>query len=246
MFEFKTRYLWLLFAVVFAVTFFTRANIRTVKEFNPATLQSPKQTPVQDRSVIRFKKNGYQYEATPHFDYEINGLIVHALNYWFVIDRGERISPTDVCMIWGDNLKNKVHQSGVRFSQDGRWCYFQNFDPATFRLDQVSNNHLLVQDDKLEARIKKILPGDQVKIKGKLVAVKARLVGKGDLYDSREMTWSGSTKREDTGKGACEVILVEDMQILRHANGLSRLLFQFSLISLILLFLYELFRILRP
>ena len=81
----------------------------------------------------------------------------------------------------------------------------------------------------IEKQLKRILTGDQITLRGKLVNVTARLVGEGGRYDSASITWNTSTTRTDTGAGACEVIYVEDVQILRPAHPLARRLFHASL-----------------
>jgi len=77
--------------------------------------------------------------------------------------------------------------------------------------------------------------GDQVRIKGKLINVYAKLVGNRSEFDSEWLKWNTSITRTDTGAGACEVIYVEDVQILRKANSISYYLYNLSSWSLLLL-----------
>jgi hypothetical protein len=99
----------------------------------------------------------------------------------------------------------------------------------------MSNNHLLVERRDLLRTIRSMCAGDQVKISGKLVNVKARLVGKRGAYDSSECSWNTSACRTDSGAGACEVIYVEDVVILRRANALSYYAFLGSMWGMLLL-----------
>ena len=81
--RFKTGYLWLVLICLLVLTFFTRENIRGVTQIDPAAYGPPRQTAIQNPALIKFTQNNYEYELTPLFNYQISGLIVHKLNYWF-------------------------------------------------------------------------------------------------------------------------------------------------------------------
>ena len=82
-----------------------RTSVRSVSEIEPALLAEPVQSPVTNAAPITITRNDYRYEVTPVAEYQLTGLIVHALNYsWFSIDRSEKAFPVDACVIWGDNL----------------------------------------------------------------------------------------------------------------------------------------------
>ncbi len=236
------------FLLTGTVTCFTRHSLRTVDAIRPETLTEPLQTAATTASPIEFTRNGYHYEVTPRFDYRISGLVVRKMNYgWFVIDRSQKAFSVDLCLLWGDNLRRKVHQDPtIRFSQDCRWCWAQWDSNLAFDLQQMSNNHLLPADDRVEAKIKSLQTGDQISLRGKLVNVKARLLGQGGQYDSEAMTWNTSTTRNDTGAGACEVIYVEDVEVLQPANLASRYLYRASLWGLAAIALYSLVNFFRP
>lgn len=218
-----------------------RTSLRSVSEIEPALLAEPVQSPATNAAPVTFTRNDYRYEVTPVAQYQLTGLIVHTLNYsWFSIDRSEKAFPVDVCMIWGDNLRNNVHRNrSVQFSQDCRWCNVQWHGNVPFNLNQISNNHLLTADPKMESRLKSLLAGDQVRLTGKLVNVKAVLIGQAGQYDSTSATWNTSTTRTDSGAGACEVILVEKVEILLSGNPLSRTVFRMSLYGLGLVSLWS-------
>jgi hypothetical protein len=236
------------FLLTGAVTYFTRHSLRTVDAIRPETLVEPLQTALSTAPPIEFTRNGYRYEVTPRFDYRISGLIVRKMDYgWFVIDRAQKAFSVDLCLLWGDNLRRKVHQdSTIRFSQDCRWCWAQWHGDLAFNLQQMSNNHLLPADDRVEAKIKSLQTGDQVSLRGKLINVTACLFDKGGRYDSGAITWNTSTTRDDTGAGACEVIYVEDVEVLQPANLASRYVFRASVWGLVAVALYSLVDFFRP
>jgi hypothetical protein len=225
------RFLFLTLLATAVVTWFTRDRLASVSDIHPDTLREPVQTPVKSSEPVRFTRNGYEYTATPLFDYTLCGLVVHRLDYsWFSIDRGERTFTLDIGVIWGSNLSNRVHQAkSIRFSQDRRFCFVEWHGQVPFVMSELSNNHLLVDRNDIERKVKQIQTADQIRLRGKLVNVTARRITPGGRYDSDEIVWKSSTTRADTGGGACETILVEDVVILKPANEVSRMLFRVSL-----------------
>lgn len=242
--SFFNRYLFLGFLVIFIITFFARNNCRNVNEIHPALLNPPIQKSLWRSEKIEFTKKGYAYQLTPVYNYEINALIVSKMNYrLFSIYKTDALFPVDLCLIWGSNVKRGVYKNrSVRFSQDCRWCWAVWSGNVEFNLQELSNNHLLINSKKLERIVKSLVVGDQVKIKGKLVNVKANLVGKGRQYDAQELTWNSSVLRTDSGAGSCEVIYAEDIEILKKANVLSYYLFHISLFGLIILGIWRVTR----
>jgi len=72
-----------------------------------------------------------------------------------------------------------------------------------FRLDQISNNHLLTADPALRARIGDVTVGDQIHLEGYLAS-----------YSNASGFHRGtSTTRKDTGNGACETVYVTEFDI---------------------------------
>ena len=86
----------------------------------PEVKGQPNQYEIQNTAAIRFSKNGYAYEVSPLYGYEISALIVGKFNYRiFGIERFEKLFPVDLCLLWGSNASSKVYKNkAVRFSQD--------------------------------------------------------------------------------------------------------------------------------
>jgi hypothetical protein len=72
-------------------------------------------------------------------------------------------------------------------------------------MNQLSNNHLISADPRIRERVAQIRIGDQVHIKGSLARYGA--VGGAGLRGT-------SATRDDTGDGACETILVDELEIV--------------------------------
>ena len=227
------------------ISFFGRNNYKSVGNIAPEVLQDPIQTPLAASAPITFKANGYVYELEPLYHYEISAMLVHKLNYrTFTIYNFDKVFPFDLCLIWGENLSKKSYRAGtLSFSQDCRFCWAQWREPIAFNLTQISNNHLLMSNRKFERIVGFLVYGDQIKITGKLVNVKARKIGSGGDWNApSEVSWHTSTCRTDGGAGACEVIYVEDIKILRAANVFWRSIFLLSFAGLLGLIVLNLVR----
>jgi hypothetical protein len=100
-----------------------------------------------------------------------------------------------------------------------------------------------VNSDEIMTQVNNLARGDQIKIKGKLVNAIINPIGKAGVSS---ITWNTSISRTDSGAGACEVIYVEDIQILREANIVSRILFRISSYGLLLLIAWNVFKFFMP
>lgn len=240
--SFIRKYLALILLFCLIVTFFTRNNFKSVKVIAPEVLGQPYKEKVTDSQVIEFEKNSYKYEITPLFDYEINALLVSKMNYRaFSIQKFDKVFPYDLCLIWGSNITSGFYRArSVKFTQDSRWCNAEGCGDIRLNGDDFANNHLVVNNSEVEHKLKSLVVGDQIKIKGKLVNVKAHLLGKAGTYDSLNYTWNSGVEKTGLGAGACKVIYVEGMEILKKANVVSYYLFQISLYGLVILAIWKL------
>ncbi|MDD5492062.1 MAG: hypothetical protein PHV60_05205 [bacterium] len=233
-------YLFIILLLTYGITFFTRNDYRGITEIVPAALQAPLQKPTTDTKPVTFVKDGYNYELTPLFDYTVNALLVHKLNYKrFSIYKYASVFPMDVSLVWGSNLATKVYQSRkLRFWQDGRFTYWQYETGLEVNPSEIANEHLIINDPTIERKMNSLNVGDQVKIKGKLVDVVAKNTGQADIDKPSLYKWQTSTVRTDTGPGACEIIYVEDIEILKKGNPVSSGLFSLSFFGLVLLVIW--------
>jgi len=137
----------------------------------------------------------------------------------------------DYCVVWGQSADPKILRE-FDFSNGQFSCQFSTKSSAAwqaFNKQQLSNNHLLAIDETVRDRIDEISIGDQIHIKGWLSHYK----------NPAGYERGTSTTRTDTGNGACETILVNEIYIIAHMQGIWRLLMWLSLGLLIMtLFIY--------
>jgi hypothetical protein len=236
MFSRINKLLFISLGLIFCLTFFTRNNYKWVDRIAPEILTEPVQEKIARQESIDFEIRGYSYRLTPVYEFEINALVVSKFNYKFGIYRSDSVFPIDLCMIWGDNIARKTYKNmSLRFFHDCRWCEVEWWGNLDFNMQQLANCHLVTNKKNILDKIDRIVIGDQIKVKGKLVNIEGRLVGKPDKYTPPQLSWRTSVTRSDTGAGACEIIYVEDIIFLKKANQLSSYLFFLSFYGLLIL-----------
>ena len=95
----------------------------------------------------------------------------------------------------------------ISISQRGRFYYWSTADfPIPRREIETSsaNMHMIPADDRVEAALKSVRPGQIVTVRGYLVEARA----------PDGWRWRSSMTREDTGAGACELIWVESVSMI--------------------------------
>lgn len=212
-------------------------DYRSVSRIAPEVLQAPVQKEIKDPEVIHFQNEDGIWELTPLDDYEINGLLVSKLSYdqptlfHVLIQRDIRRHawPFDLVLIWGSNVSSGVYKQCEFFSdvsfggRTGNVSWKKN--GLAFNMEEFSNNHLIISRDDLKRKAASLVIGDQIRIKGKLVRFKLKVLDKDKKTVAFEDAGESSRIRTDQG---CEIIYVEDIRILRGANLISRTLFRIS------------------
>lgn len=230
------RALFVLLVVILLWAYFAKDNYRSVDVIHPSTTQAPIQTDRFESNPIKFEKDGYKYDLTPLFDFDINALIVSKLDYrkWS-LSKKDSVFPFDLALIWGNNVKSKVFQSNdLHFSQDMRQVRYYYSGNLDVNKNEVANVHVVIKDEFLEDAIDDFQIGDQVKITGALVNIKAVNTTETDVENPQELTIETSTVRDDEGPGACEVLYVSGVSVLESADLFPNTIFNISFYSLII------------
>jgi hypothetical protein len=124
------------------------------------------------------------------------------------IDGGADLAPVDLGLGWGPMSDTRIVDM-LEFSQMGRFLYWKPKNRTTFPLSardtiaHAAQVHAIPSDAEVEARLRKLRPGQVVTLSGFLVDVR----GPGGF------TWNTSLRRDDTGDGACEIMWIERVTI---------------------------------
>lgn len=191
--------------------------------------EPPKQNPT-DKKPFNIYKNDVLYKVEPQYKYELTGLVVsynqHDGEFGSHKRWQDHINVADLCVVWGNNAQ-KLDLNQFEFWSGEFTCFYQAKDYLQYKLfknNELSNNHLITDNEVINDAIRDVKIGDQIKISGWLSSYSNHLGG------SR----GTSITREDTGNGACETIYVNDFQTLSNMNTGWRTLFNFSLFGTIL------------
>ncbi len=163
--------------------------------------------------LLHIKQGGYDVAVTLVNSYDIEGLVVHTRDY-MSSDIGDQLSPCDIGLAWGNvaanNERYDLHwDHGNRFLELSCDAGVESALGGRAYVDShISNNHVIPADMNICWQLRSIHPGSHVRLKGYLVYVEG-ISTKGDVF-----YWYSSLKRDDTGKGACEVMYVTSVEWL--------------------------------
>ena len=145
--------------------------------------------------------NGYRIEARADFD--IRARVLATERYWF--DYGAALSPIDLVLGWGA-MSDSTVLSEINIAQGGRFYRWSTHSHAVLRRvieTQSANMHMIPASADIARQLKSVRVGNMVHIKGSLV----------DVTSNNGFRWRTSLTREDTGGGACEIVLIESIYV---------------------------------
>ena len=150
-----------------------------------------------------FRMNGYTLTALA--EVSLGARVILAEHY--SSDREADLAPVDLALAWGP-MNDKRVLDALTISQSGRfyrWRY-EGQPPLPQREIELNsaNMHMIPSSRELERRLKAVKPGDLVRVRGYLVQADAK-----DGWH-----WRSSLTREDTDAGACELIFVQELEVL--------------------------------
>lgn len=167
-------------------------------------IPDPVQTILKEPETVYISVDEVDIPIVLLADYTIEGVIKSKKEY---SDYSSQISQFDVALAWG-SLNEKEVYSHINYSQSGRWYYY-NFDKdvtvsSSYIAEHSANVHLINQDLLVLKKIENLNMNDHVKLVGYLVNVN---------FDNG--TWKSSLTRTDTGNGACEIMYVTDVEVIK-------------------------------
>ena len=144
------------------------------------------------------------YRITPLQAFNLTARVLAREDYRF--DSGAKWSPTDLALGWGPMADPQVLAS-IKVTQRNRWYYWQADEFPIPRREietHSANMHMIPASPAVAKTLAGVRPGERIALTGQLVRI--------DGDDG--FRWVSSLSREDTGAGACELILVEQLSRL--------------------------------
>jgi hypothetical protein len=145
--------------------------------------------------------NGYQ--ILPLADFSIEARVLSTKHY--NLGREADLAPVDLALGWG-RMSDETVLARIDISQSGRF-YFWRTDDFPIPREEIethsANMHMVPADKLIERQLEQVRPGQVVTISGQLIEAQA----------SDGWRWRSSLTREDTGNGACELVLVKSLSV---------------------------------
>jgi hypothetical protein len=192
----------LLFLLLVALTVWKLVSDPGEVTLGPGVMvkESPTQIDIDNPTSFEFGNHKITLLAKFH----IKAKVLSREDYTF--DQGSDISPVDLALGWG-RMSDEAVIKHIQISQSARWYRWRTDTlpiPSREIETHSANMHLIPADDLVETEIKGARRGDIIELEGYLVEVISD--------DGRR--WKSSLTRDDTGANACEVIWVEQFEVV--------------------------------
>jgi len=145
-----------------------------------------------------------RWTLTPRAAYDVTARILSRENYW--LDSLSDLVPEDLALGWGPMSDNRV-LAAFKIEQSGRFYYWRPLAELPIPRQDVirhsANTHVIPADSSVRSQLANLRVGQVVHLTGLLV----------DAVRSDGFHIRTSLTRDDSGAGACEVMLVQRVAI---------------------------------
>jgi hypothetical protein len=145
-----------------------------------------------------------RWTLTTRASYHITARILSLDRYRF--DRLSSLIPEDLALGWGPMSDNRI-LAHMEIYQNDRFYFWHTLPAAPITRDSVivhsANTHVIPSDPLVARQLSRLRPGEVVTLSGDLV----------DGLRDDGARIKTSMVRTDTGAGACEVMLVRDVEL---------------------------------
>jgi len=141
--------------------------------------------------------------------FDVEARVLSSRRYRLGVSAG--LSPLDLALGWGI-MSDQAIVDQLTISQGARWYILrwgrQAPAPEAEIMRSSGNMHIIPADDRIRKQVFALREGEFVRLRGYLV----------DAQGRDGFRWGTSMSRDDTGDGACELFLVEFIEVLQ-ASG---------------------------
>ena len=182
------------------VAWFVYARINAPVTYPPGVLlaSDPEQRSPPEEGPFEYGK----FQLTPLAAFVLDARVLHRKIYHY--DSGAALVPVDLAVGWGP-MSDQAVLDRLKISQASRFYYYEYQNPPPIPPAEIishsANLHLIPSTKAIAAQCKSLRTGELVHLAGLLVQATGPEIG----------TWSSSLTRTDTGKGACELVWVEEI-----------------------------------
>jgi hypothetical protein len=161
----------------------------------------PRQTSPADDAPVVFG----DFQLTPLADFELEARVLSREDYSFGTE--SNLSPTDLALGWG-RMSDSAVIDQLEIGQSARFYHYRWRDQPPIPPGEIvrssANMHLIPADDAVARDLDRVRVGQVVSLRGRLIEAR-----RADGWH-----WRSSLTREDSGAGACELVLVDAISAL--------------------------------
>ena len=161
----------------------------------------PEQTDLPNEGSIQH--GDFQLKALARFS--IDARLLHSKRYRW--DQQSALVPVDLAVGWG-KMSDQAVLDQIKISQSMRFYWYEYQLPPPIPQEEIvrhsTNIHIIPANDEIASACESLRAGELIHLEGELVEATGPGIG----------TWRSSTRRDDTGNGACELLLVESFSRL--------------------------------
>jgi hypothetical protein len=189
---------WLVVAIVLVAFGAARWAAQRPLAHSAGTLVSsePLQTPPANDASFAFG----DFELTPLADFQLEARVLSREDYRLGTESS--LSPTDLALGWG-RMSDTAVIDQLDIGQSARFYHYRWRDQPPIPPGEIvrssANMHLIPADDAVARDLGRVREGQVVSLRGRLIEAR-----RADGWH-----WRSSLTREDSGAGACELVLVD-------------------------------------
>jgi len=160
--------------------------------------ESPRQGEARDPTPVRFGDTTLQ----PLADFDVEARVLSREDYTF--DAGAALAPTDLALGWG-RMSDSAVIDALEIRQSARFFSYRWRSEPPIPPDEIvrsaTNLHAIPADATIARELARVRVGEVVELRGRLV----------EASRANGWRWRSSLSREDSGAGACELMLIESI-----------------------------------
>ncbi|HEX4641295.1 MAG TPA: hypothetical protein VH252_07910 [Chthoniobacterales bacterium] len=161
----------------------------------------PEQTDLPNQQSIQHG----DFQLKPLARFSIDARLLHSKRYRW--DHQSALVPVDLAVGWG-RMSDQSVLDQLKISQSMRFYWYEYRLPPPIPQDEIvrhsTNIHIIPANDTIASGCESLRAGELIHLEGELVEATGPGFG----------TWRSSLRRDDTGNGACELLLVENVSRL--------------------------------
>jgi hypothetical protein len=162
----------------------------------------PEQSALPESSVP-IEHGKFHLKPLAHF--ALDARVLHRKIYRW--DRESALAPVDLAVGWGPMSDQSVLDR-LSITQSMRFFWYEYQQPPPIAKEEIishgTNLHIIPATAEIASRSKSLRIGTLIHLRGELVEATGPEIG----------TWRSSLSRTDSGNGACELVLVEELATL--------------------------------